>query len=437
MFTEAAMGGEKSQAMFTSPIKTITKPISEWILKSNKYVIYAMTLGRPEGKMPQSVNTTLCNHRRLGAEETLDGSDRSRTLLSRRLGDNVDCREYYCVSKSLDKNFKKISKGSYKKLTKCENYILDDGGKPCGNDKCYLDAGRYYDEKVENGRLVKGGFLDGAGDVFGGIVALIISLLLLTLGMIGLTKLLAKIFMGNVKKILRYALKVNDYVAILIGVGITIIVQSSSVTTAALTPLCGLGVLPLAKMLPMTLGANIGTTCTALIASLVSLKFGAVQIALCHLLFNITGILIWFPVPFMRRVPINAARLLGLYASYYRFVPPLYILVMFVAVPGVGLGISAVFDVSVIGGVFLLLFVLMVLSVSIFLWVHGYPLGGENALCYKVLSKEDREKGIAELAAANAAIIGSVNEAIDCENGEAEASEKNAAVNASVDETNV
>merc|ERR1712232_141416 len=126
--------------------------------------------------------------------------------------------------------------------------------------------------------------------------------------------------------ILRYALKVNDYVAILIGLGITVIVQSSSVTTAALTPLCGLGVLPLAKMLPMTLGANIGTTCTALIASLVSLKFGAVQIALCHLLFNITGILIWFPVPFMRRVPINAARLLGLYASYYRFIPPLYIL---------------------------------------------------------------------------------------------------------------
>lgn len=70
-------------------------------------------------------------------------------------------------------------------------------------------------------------------------------------------------------------------------------------------------------------------------------------------------------------------------------------------------------------------------------WVHGYPLGGENALCYKVLSKKDREKGLAELAAANAAIMGSVNEAMDCENGEAEASAKNAAVKASVDETNV
>merc|ERR1719411_768807 len=106
----------------------------------------------------------------------------------------------------------------------------------------------------------------------------------------------------------------------------------------------------------MTLGVNIGTTCTAMIASLVSLKFGAVQIALCHLLFNITGILIWFPIPFMRQWPIKAAKLLGLYASFYRFVPPLYILVMFVVVPGVGLGVSATFDASVFGGWFLLLF---------------------------------------------------------------------------------
>merc|ERR1711972_948565 len=110
-------------------------------------------------------------------------------------------------------------------------------------------------------------------------------------------------FMGNAKKLIRYSLKVNDYLAIVIGMCITIIVQSSSVTTSALTPLCGIGVIPLHKMLPLTLGANIGTTCTALIASLVDLKRGGVQIALCHFFFNIVGILIWFPVPLMRQLP--------------------------------------------------------------------------------------------------------------------------------------
>merc|ERR1712113_295628 len=170
------------------------------------------------------------------------------------------------------------------------------------------------------------------------------------------------IFLGKAKRLIHYALKVNDYLAILIGMGITIIVQSSSVCTSALTPLAGIGVLPLDKMLPMTLGANIGTTCTALIASLVSLKFGAVQIALVHLLFNITGILIWFPIPPMRRVPLGAARLLGLYASHFRIIPALYLFVAFVVVPGICLGVGQIVKASVGGGVvvILLLIVLVV-----------------------------------------------------------------------------
>merc|ERR1712190_417311 len=177
------------------------------------------------------------------------------------------------------------------------------------------------DKKVEDGRLIKGGFVEGAGDIGGGIIGLIISIVLLSIGMVGLTKTLHIVFMTKANALIRYSLKLNDYLAILIGFGITILVQSSSVVTSALTPLCAIGVLPLLKMLPLTLGANIGTTCTALIASLVSLKFGAVQIALVHLFFNIIGILIWFPIPVLRRIPIAGAKLLGLYASYYRFVP--------------------------------------------------------------------------------------------------------------------
>merc|ERR1712137_235386 len=157
-------------------------------------------------------------------------------------------------------------------------------------------------------------------------------------------KSLQKIFMSKAKTVIKWSTRLNDYLAILVGMGITIIVQSSSVTTSALTPLAGIGVLSLAKMLPMTLGANIGTTCTALIASLVSLKFNAVQIALVHLFFNIFGILIWFPIPPMRRLPLGAAELLGLYASYFRTVPVLYLCVAFLLIPGICLGVSEIFN---------------------------------------------------------------------------------------------
>merc|ERR1712048_586401 len=299
----------------------------------------------------------------------------------------------------------KISKSGYKKLTKCGDMILDGDGEPCKKDKCYLDAGKYYEKKVTDGSVVKGGFLKDAGDLASGIIGLILSLLMLSLGMICLTMLLKKIFMGNAKKLIRYSLKLNDYLAVLIGLGITILVQSSSVTTSALTPLCGVGVLPLHKMLPLTLGANIGTTCTALIASLVSLKFGAVQIALCHLWFNITGILIWFPAPLMRKVPLEAAKTLGLYASFYRFTPIVYILTMFVLVPLIFLAVSAVIDASVAGGVIVLMFVIASIGAGAFYWAVGYPMDGEHALCYRVLSKEQRRAGEEELAKAQADLV--------------------------------
>merc|ERR1712050_758147 len=185
--------------------------------------------------------------------------------------------------------------------------------------------------------------------------------------------MLKRIFMGKARKLIHYALKVNDYLAILIGMGITIVVQSSSVCTSALTPLAGIGVLPIDKMLPMTLGANIGTTCTALIASLVSLKFGAVQIAMVHLCFNILGIMIWFPVPLMRRIPLAGARLLGLYASFYRIFPLIYILSAFVVVPGICLGVSELFKASVGGGVVVLLLLLGIVGCVEFAWLRGLP----------------------------------------------------------------
>jgi len=386
--TTSLMGSDKRDPLFESPVKTITKPIVDGILKANKYVIYALTLGPPVPRTPSQVNTTLCGTRRLSsfeqttedfAEDAVPGSFASvdsaqapqRALLSRRMSPSGDCSAYFCLSSSQDKNFKKISKSSHKKLTECGDSILDDDSKPCGKDKCYLDADEFYQKKVERGQLIKGGFLQGAGDSAGGVLGLIISILLLCLGLFGLCKALQAIFMGNAKKILQYSTRLNPYVAIAVGIAITIIVQSSSVTTSALTPLCGIGVLPLDKMLPLTLGANIGTTMTAMLASLVSLKYNAVQIAFCHLCFNIVGILIWFPIPPMRRVPLGGAKLLGLYASFYRFFPVLYLLVAFVLVPGVCLGVSAIFSASIAGGIIVLLFLLAALGLFEYIWLVG------------------------------------------------------------------
>ena len=100
---------------------------------------------------------------------------------------------------------------------------------------------------------------------------------------------------------------------------------------------------------PLTLGANIGTTITGLLASMVSDSVDALQVALAHLFFNISGIIIWYPLPFMRRVPLNMARALGRATRRSKLVPPIYIAVVFFILPLFLLAISACFEKKTTG----------------------------------------------------------------------------------------
>merc|ERR1711998_148311 len=99
----------------------------------------------------------------------------------------------------------------------------------------------------------------------------------------------------------------SGYLAMAMGVFITICVQSSSITTSALTPLVGVGVIKIERMYPTVLGANIGTTITGVLAALAAdgSKIAiTLQVAYCHLFFNIFGILIWYSIPSMRAIPV-------------------------------------------------------------------------------------------------------------------------------------
>uniref|UniRef100_A0A8I5N8G9 Sodium-dependent phosphate transport protein 2A n=1 Tax=Papio anubis TaxID=9555 RepID=A0A8I5N8G9_PAPAN len=135
---------------------------------------------------------------------------------------------------------------------------------------------------------------------------------------------------------------VTGYFAMVVGAGMTFVVQSSSVFTSAITPLVGLDVISIERAYPLTLGSNIGTTTTAILAALASPKeklFSAFQIALCHFFFNISGILLWYPVP-CTRLPIRMAKALGKRTAKYRWFAVLYLLVCFLLLPSLVFGIS-------------------------------------------------------------------------------------------------
>lgn len=121
--------------------------------------------------------------------------------------------------------------------------------------------------------------------------------------------------------------------AMLFGLVITALVQSSSVTTSLAVPLAGAGILTIQQIFPYTLGANVGTTITAMLAALAVGEVHAVTVAFSHMLFNICGILVIWPVPAIRRLPIIMAEKMTDIAMYSRVIPIIWVLFFFFALP--------------------------------------------------------------------------------------------------------
>ncbi|KFP47979.1 Sodium-dependent phosphate transport protein 2A, partial [Cathartes aura] len=219
-------------------------------------------------------------------------------------------------------------------------------------------------------------------DLAVGLVLLAGSLVVLCTCLILLVKLLNSLLKGQVAKAIQKVINTDlphplswltGYFAMVVGAGMTFVVQSSSVFTSAITPLIGLGVISIERAYPLTLGSNIGTTTTAILAALARprdklassfqgwappghgrhrarrglgkarvpslTRMPSMQIALCHFFFNISGILLWYPLPFTR-LPIRMAKALGERTAKYRWFAVLYLIVCFLLLPSLIFGIS-------------------------------------------------------------------------------------------------
>ncbi|MFT5232506.1 MAG: sodium-dependent phosphate cotransporter [Candidatus Krumholzibacteriia bacterium] len=165
------------------------------------------------------------------------------------------------------------------------------------------------------------------------IVMVVVALAGIFFALTFLTKVLKRLVLDKAEGSVSDALNGSGLAAMAMGLLVTVGVQSSSITTSLLVPLIGAGIVPLEAAFSATMGANIGTTVTALLASMTGSP-QAVTVAIVHLLFNISGILIIYPIPAIRRIPIRLAKGLAkrtaekrIYALYYMigvfFVMPL------------------------------------------------------------------------------------------------------------------
>tara|TARA_Y100001934_G_scaffold283458_2_gene403399 strand:+ start:990 stop:2084 length:1095 start_codon:yes stop_codon:yes gene_type:complete len=165
------------------------------------------------------------------------------------------------------------------------------------------------------------------------VIVLIVSVLI-TFGMLYLiVKLLRSLVLEKVEHLFDQHLFRNAGRAMVFGFILTVAVQSSSITTSLIVPLAGAGIVRLIQVLPYTMGSNVGTTTTAILAALATKDVSAITVAFAHLLFNLSGILLMWPIPKIREIPVRIAEWLAEMSVKNRTIPIVIILVVFFGLP--------------------------------------------------------------------------------------------------------
>ncbi|MCP4957895.1 MAG: sodium dependent phosphate transporter, partial [Actinomycetia bacterium] len=174
----------------------------------------------------------------------------------------------------------------------------------------------------------------------GGTLVVLTGLVIILSALAFITKNMRKLVAERIEQSVNNVLgKAGGAVALLLGLIITVAVQSSSITTSILIPLSAAGVLSLRNAYPVTLGANVGTTITALLAALAASSPDSLTVGLAHTTFNVLGIFLLYVIPLARDVPIRLAERLAEIAVEKRTLAVLYVLGTFIVAPLLGVAL--------------------------------------------------------------------------------------------------
>jgi sodium-dependent phosphate cotransporter len=165
------------------------------------------------------------------------------------------------------------------------------------------------------------------------VLVLILGLVILIGSLKLLVDVLRALMTGAAEQILHRTLFRSALSAITAGAIITAMVQSSSITTSVMVPMVGSGIITLEQVFPFTLGANIGTTITAMLAALSTGSPVSVSVAFAHLIFNLAATLFIYGIPPLRRIPLYFARRLGALGARNRLAAAAYVGVVFFGIP--------------------------------------------------------------------------------------------------------
>lgn len=172
------------------------------------------------------------------------------------------------------------------------------------------------------------------------VLLLTISIILLFFCLYFIVRLMKSIVIGRVEIVFNNVFGKNAILGIAAGLIFTAIIQSSSITTSLMVPLVASGIITLEAIYPIIMGANIGTTVTAILASFATGSVLAISVAFCHLVFNLICVLFIYTVPTLRKIPLSLARWMGNLAFKKRRYAIIYTLAVYFLIPGILIFVS-------------------------------------------------------------------------------------------------
>jgi sodium-dependent phosphate cotransporter len=177
--------------------------------------------------------------------------------------------------------------------------------------------------------------VDGLVEIIGnGFILALLAFTLLFSSILVFRKLISGLFLTGQPERFSSVFFKNHLASFFWGTATTAAIRSSTITTSLVVPLVAQRIITLKNAAPFILGANIGTTITAFIAAILnSNSSSAISIAVSHFLFNFIGVLIFYPIPLLRKLPMELANRLGRLTLKYRLAGFVYILLTFFFIP--------------------------------------------------------------------------------------------------------
>lgn len=201
-----------------------------------------------------------------------------------------------------------------------------------------LNLVKFAVEPLANGISWFTSELLGMSLVAAGSVEAALGVVLLFVALWGLVKALRGVLLHRLSGLFERVLFTSPLRSYLVGLFTTAAVQSSSVTTSLVVPLVGSGVLRIKQIYPYTLGANLGTTVTAMLAALAKAAItpdpaaaaAGLAAAAAHMMFNLLGTAIFWP---LQAIPISMAKSFARVASRRRVLVAVFLVLLFFVIP--------------------------------------------------------------------------------------------------------